>query len=437
MATYNPVPARRGSIVGPLILLTLGVLFLLHNLRPEFSFARLAQYWPYLLILWGAARLVEYFVCRATSRPIASTLSGGEIFLVVLICLAGTGSAAFRGRNWQFGIVPPRGMDIFGESFHYDIHAEHAVTLQTAVLIQNLEGDVKVTGAEGNQMTITARKTVRALSRSDADAADRETSLEISEQGGRLVVRTNQDRARDNQRVWADLEIRLPKSASLALEGRSGDLDVSGVCGPLKITYRRADQVRASGVQGNVEIEGRGRDVEIRDVAGAVSINGTYTGNVRVQNVARGLRFTSTLTTLSVEKLPGRMDMEPNTLALNGVAGPIRLESRRKDVRIGAFSGDVDIQLRQQGELDLRPEKGNSLGSIRAETARGDIRLSLPAGARFVLEGSAPHGNVINDLGVGLTVDRRGTAAQVHGGAGGPAIHLTTGRGDIVLGRAD
>ncbi len=436
MATYNPVPARRGSIVGPLILLALGVLFLLHNLRPEFSFARLAQYWPYLLIFWGAARLLEYFVCRATSRPIASTLSGGEIFLAVLICLAGTGFADFPGRHWQVGVVPPRGMDIFGESYHYDIHAEHAVSPQTAVLIQNLEGDVKVTGVEGNQMTITAQKTVRALSRSDADAADRETSLEISEQAGRLVVRTNQDRAHDNQRVTADLEVRLPKSVSLALEGRSGDLDVSGVGGPVKIAYRRADQIRAAGVQGNVDIDGRGRDIEIRDVAGTVSINGTYTGNVRVENVARGLRFTSTLTTLSLEKLPGRMDMEPNTLALNGAAGPIRLDARRKDVRIGAFSGDLEVRLRQ-GELDLRPEKGNSLGAIRAETARGDIRLSLPAGARFVLEGNAAHGNVVNDLGVGLTVDRRGTAAQVRGGAGGPAIHLATTRGDIVLSRAD
>jgi DUF4097 and DUF4098 domain-containing protein YvlB len=328
-------------------------------------------------------------------------------------------------------------MDIFGESYHYDIHAEHAVSPSTAVLIQNLEGDVKVTAAAGNQMTITARKTVRAMNRSDADAADRETSLEISDQAGRLVVRTNQDRARDNQRVSEDLEISLPKSVSLALEGRSGDLDVSGVSGPVKITYRRADQIRATGVQGNVDIEGRGRDIEIRDIAGAVSINGTYTGNVRVQNAARGLRFTSTLTTLSLEKLTGRMDMESATLALNGVTGPIRLDARRKDVRIGDFSGDLDVHVRQQGELDLRPEKGNSLGTIRAETARGDIRLSVPAGARFVLEGSAAHGNVVNDLGVGLTVDRRGTAAQVRGGAGGPAIHLTTGRGDIVLSRAD
>jgi hypothetical protein len=48
---------RRGSLVFPLILIVIGVLFLLNNFNPElrvFTFA--GRYWPFLLIGWGALR---------------------------------------------------------------------------------------------------------------------------------------------------------------------------------------------------------------------------------------------------------------------------------------------------------------------------------------------------------------------------------------------
>jgi len=80
--TTSPVPVRRSSLVGPLILLLVGTVFLVSNLRPELSVWRLfAEYYPYLLILWGVARLGEYVAARATARPIARTLTGGVVFL--------------------------------------------------------------------------------------------------------------------------------------------------------------------------------------------------------------------------------------------------------------------------------------------------------------------------------------------------------------------
>ena len=46
-------------MTGPLLLITLGVLFLLNNIYPDiFRFGRL---WPVVLIVIGAARVIEYF----------------------------------------------------------------------------------------------------------------------------------------------------------------------------------------------------------------------------------------------------------------------------------------------------------------------------------------------------------------------------------------
>jgi hypothetical protein len=48
-----------GLMTGPLILITLGVLFLLNNLYPGmFRFGRM---WPVILIVIGLSKIAEYF----------------------------------------------------------------------------------------------------------------------------------------------------------------------------------------------------------------------------------------------------------------------------------------------------------------------------------------------------------------------------------------
>ena len=48
-----------GVMTGPLILITLGVLFLLNNLYPGmFRFGRM---WPVILIVIGLSKIAEYF----------------------------------------------------------------------------------------------------------------------------------------------------------------------------------------------------------------------------------------------------------------------------------------------------------------------------------------------------------------------------------------
>lgn len=65
---------RPRSLMGPLILILLGVLFLANNVWPELSIRNLVSlYWPFLLIAWGVVRLGEVLVWAATSRrtPVA------------------------------------------------------------------------------------------------------------------------------------------------------------------------------------------------------------------------------------------------------------------------------------------------------------------------------------------------------------------------------
>jgi len=53
-------PLRR-SLAGPIILIAVGVLFLIHNLT-GFDFLRVIwRYWPLIIIALGIMKLIEYF----------------------------------------------------------------------------------------------------------------------------------------------------------------------------------------------------------------------------------------------------------------------------------------------------------------------------------------------------------------------------------------
>ena len=75
---------RRGSVIGPLILIGLGVLFLFRNLWPEIPLVDfISRFWPFLLIAWGAIRLIEMLFWSMTGKPLPRNgVSGGEWALI-------------------------------------------------------------------------------------------------------------------------------------------------------------------------------------------------------------------------------------------------------------------------------------------------------------------------------------------------------------------
>ena len=88
---------RRGSIVGPMVLLVLGVIFLLEQtgrLSWAHSFEWYARWWPAVLIFAGIILLLEWMFdqqhLEETGRPLPThVLSGGAVFLLILLACVG------------------------------------------------------------------------------------------------------------------------------------------------------------------------------------------------------------------------------------------------------------------------------------------------------------------------------------------------------------
>ena len=433
---------RPRSLTGPLLLLIVGALFLWRNLHPETPvFDLLSQYWPFLLIGWGLLRLVEVAVWRERRT---GGFTGGEVVLVVLICAAGSLIWAARANGIH---VDTRGLNWWGSSYDYQVDGTAPLGGAKRIVFENARGNIKVTGADTTGVTVTGHKSIRAYERSDADRANGNTPLEIVPQGDHLLIRTNQDHVSDKQQISEDLEVTVPRAVSVEAHGR-GDYEVSDVTGDVELASDRgdvrlarvdgnarldvghSDLIRAVDLKGRLDLQGNGSDVELENVGGQVTINGNYNGNLDFKKLAKPLKFDGARNTeLSVQAVPGSIDMDLGQFNGTDLVGPVRLVGGSRDIRMTRFTQSLEVD-NQRGDVELHP--GLPVPAIDAHTASGRIDLILPEKAAFQLDGAVDRGDATNDFGPAIQQTSNGHSATLKGKVGdGPLVHITSTRGAI------
>jgi len=457
---------RRGSLVGPLLLIGIGGLFLARNVVPDLPLIDyLAQYWPFLLILWGALRMFEIAVWSVRGTPLPRVgVSGGEWVLVVFLCMFGLSLHAVRGfTSWL-----PRagfewgGLEVFGESYEYPISAEATATATPRIVIDGFQGSARIVGGDGTAVKVTGHQTVRSMDQATADRTSKDTRVEVTNQGTEIHVRVIQsqgdifdgkDRSPFRRRVSADLDIAVPRGATIIGTGRNGDFDVSGVTGAVEINggnssvrleniggevrldLEGSDLVRAVNLKGGFELKGRGNDIDLEKIAGQVTVDGSWGGLIQFRELSKPIRWKSPSTEINAQALPGELRMTIGDITLDRVTGPLKIESSRpKDVAISDVSGSTDIRL-QRGDIRLSTTSGTvSPTTVRLEA--GNVELSLPENAKFNLNASTDRGEGFSDFGAGIRQDSNGRrGATIIGTTGGPAIEVRVNRGDITLRR--
>lgn len=451
---------KRGSIVAPIILILVGALFLASNLRPDIPMLEfLGRYWPFLLIGWGFVRLVEIVIWAARGKPLpASGVSGGEWVLVVFLSLIGSGLYAFHTTvGWPPTKIRMRGIEVFGEAFDYSIEEKRTPAAKsTRLILENLRGHARITGADVTEVRVSGRKTVRSLSREAADEVNRTTVLDVETQGDSILVRTNQNRVREERYVTADLEITVPRGMSVQARGRDGDFDVNdlqgaveidsdragirlqNIGGNVKINVRRSDLVRGHTLKGDVDLQGRGNDIELESVEGQVMVDGSWSGDLQFRHLAKPLRYQGTQAEMQVERVNGEVRLGRGHMNGESLAGPVILRGRNKgccDVELSDFTNSLDLTL-DRGDIDLRPAVPTP--KVRVELGNGNIHLAMPKEAKFSLRANVEKGEIENDYGPPLRLDDERRGASLSGSVGeGAEISIVSERGTITVRKAE
>src|SRR5262245_43462326 len=86
------VPRRRRSLFAPIVLIGIGIVFLLVNMRMiglASVMVAFAKYWPLIIILWGVIKLIEHLNARNQGLPAPGIGAGGVFLLIMLMFFGG------------------------------------------------------------------------------------------------------------------------------------------------------------------------------------------------------------------------------------------------------------------------------------------------------------------------------------------------------------
>ncbi len=446
---YRPRPR---SIVGPLVLITIGVGFLLRT-TGVISFQSfhnwMVHYWPLLLIFWGVAKLLEHLWARQHGEPTPRLGAGGIVFLVFFIMF---GTAATRTADWNWrGIGTEIGADdsdwvnLFAN--HYDFTDNFAQPLAggSEIKILSAHGDITVTPSEDNQVHAVVHKSVRSDSQENANRLNDSMRPKFTQQGSLWLLDLTSG---DFEKARFDLDLQLPKQIALSMSTRRGNLSVSQREGNVDLTTDRGNlsaenvkgatflhirhgSVNVKTVTGNVQVDGEVEDGNVSDVTGTLEFNAGYNGNVQLSHIGQRLHFKSVRTDLQLAKLDGDISMGHGDIRASSVAGPVKLNTRSNEVHIEDVSGEVEVDNRN-GLVSIRAKA--PLGNIDVNNVRGGIQLDLPSAAGFRLDAESKNGTIdVNDFSVSVDNQRQDASARATIGKGGPDIRLRTDRGTIQI----
>lgn len=269
--------------------------------------------------------------------------------------------------------------------------------------LDNISGDIVITGGSGSDVRIDAVKRVRTANDAEARTLLSELRVEVDERAGRIEVRTVYPQRVRQANFEVDYTVSLPSGVDVIVKSISGDVRLTNV----------RSEVRAETISGDLTVAGASRvqlaktvsgDLQITDSNGDVNA-AALSGDVTIRNV-KGR-------TLNVELVSGDAvltDVDVERLDVGTMNGEISFSGRvQKGGRYELSSHQGDIRFTPTGTANFDFEARTFSGSIESAYT---VRVN-PA------QGFAPGGN---------NRSVRGTA-----GEGGAFVTIQSFNGDVTL----
>jgi len=276
--------------------------------------------------------------------------------------------------------------------------------------IENVEGDIIVTGHQGSGVEMTITHKIRAITEKRAKRMVEQNKIAVYQNEDKHLIQIKSDeKLRYRQDVSTEFKLNLPINIHLNLETTGGDINVqynqgesilktSGGDIELKNLSGRIEaktsggDIESTNLEGLIRVHTSGGDIEIKHSDGQFNASTSggdmeflhLTGNVEAHTSGGSITLENIEgESISAKTAGGDINVEDVTANIEGKTsgGEINLENVNGNVNVSTSGGDIEID-ELAGSLICYTSGGeiegdDIIGTVDASTSAGDIELRL------------------------------------------------------------
>jgi len=449
---------RRSSVLSPILLIAVGVVFLLietGRLDHQIFWGWYGHWWPLLLVAAGIILLAEWTFDQVhlrdpQRRPYRRCIGFGVFLMLFFLVLAGViGHHITSGERWDNGgwHFDQENLDeFFGDKHESDQTLDLAFPAGGSLAVVNPRGDVTIDGtSDDGRVHIAEHKQVYARTDPEAESKAQQLRPVLTNEGLAFTLTVP---SLDGTR--ADLVIMVPAAAAINVNANRGDIHVASIKAPVAVTANHGEvelsaitgpatahinnggsSISAHSMGGGIAIQGHAQDVTLSDIVGTVTLGGEFFGTTHLERINGTIHFRTSRTDFQVARLDGEAEISPHSdLTVNQALGPLVLTTSNRNISLDRISGAVAVTDRN-GTIDLTAAP--PLGTIDLEDRNGSVKLILPEHAGFSVQANTTNGEIYTDFPLPASGSESHKNISGTVGAGGPMVHITTTYGDLSI----
>jgi len=307
--------------------------------------------------------------------------------------------------------------------------------------VETLSGNIRITGIEGNRVSVKAVKNARG-EEEEAKKALEKLTVEMKRHGDRLDVVArfpgkdgffscifeNND---DDQDSWVDFDISLPAGLDVTVDATSSGVDIGNVAGDVSLDVTSGG-VTGDSLGGDVSVDGTSGSVDLKRVAGDVTVDNT-SGEVVVKVCGGNVRVDNTSGHVSLLGIGGNVDVDGTSSDVTGeaikgyvtldlISGDISLEGITKGLSIDNISGDIEVS------FDDGPVRESEISSIS-----GDAGLRIPAETDLAIDLESVSGELKTEIEGLKIIEISNSSMRAVTGEGKVGLSIDTVSGDVEI----
>lgn len=391
-----------GRYTAAIMLLTVGMAMILDKATGSMYTNRLVQWWPALLILFGAEYVLLHLGNMRNGKRLRLDV-GSLLFAGVLsfIAVGMTNNAMPHDNRLSLGGI----FSFAGEAgyrFNKDpLHVPLSPDI-TDVIVDNPSGNVTVKAAHVEDIAVEAVVWVDQVDKEEAAQIAEQSGIEFhSENDSNLTISAQGKEyghklfGKRKPRINLVVTIPVKQKMNMELQLINGKAEAAGL--PIRERFAATTtngEISVSGLAGDVRLKSTNGKIFASHMEGQTTLK-TTNGTVSLQNSQGNADLSSTNGEVLAENIKGtlRIKTTNGSITVSGVEQSLNARSTNGAIRAASSKIDGDWEL---------------------ETTRGSIEVGLPSNADMEVKGEGVPGRIASDFP--LQTDNRSIRGTIGNG---------------------